>query len=86
MAYACPRCGSPVHRGRSRAAGFAGGIAGALIFAAFGSFQCQKCGKIPTNEFPPDVQTKARLNSVLMIGGAVLLIVVVVVLQMFLRS
>lgn len=86
MAYSCPRCGRPVQRGRSKAAGFAGGIAGALIFAAFGSFQCQGCGKIPMNEFPAEVRTKARLGSLAMVGGALLLIVLVIMLQVFMRS
>jgi hypothetical protein len=86
MGYACPRCGKPVKRGGSAAVGVAGGLAGALIYAAFGSFRCQGCGKIPMNEFPPDVRSKARLGSIALVGGAVLLIVLVIALQVYWRS
>lgn len=86
MAYACPRCGKPVRRGGSTAAGLAGGLVGALVYAAFGSFRCQTCGKIPMSEFPPEVRSKARLGSFALIGGAVLLIILVILLQAFLRS
>jgi hypothetical protein len=86
MAYSCPRCSQPVKRGQSGAAGFAGGIAGALIYAAFGSFQCKACGKIPMKEFPPEVRSKARMGSLALVGGALLLIVLVVLLQVYLRS
>ena len=86
MDYVCPRCGKPVKRGRSTAAGLAGGLAGALIFSAFGAFQCGTCGKIPMKEFPPEVQNKARMGSVALISVAVLLIVLVILLQVYLRS
>jgi hypothetical protein len=77
MAYACPRCGKPVKRGENKVAGFTGGLAGALLAAAFGSFQCAGCGKIPTKEFPAEVRSKARLGSLAMVIGALLLIVFV---------
>lgn len=51
MAYNCPRCSKPVQRGRSTAAGVAGGLVGALIYSAVGSFECSTCGKIPMSEF-----------------------------------
>ena len=86
MAYSCPRCNKPVQRGRSTAAGFAGGLVGALIYSAFGSFQCATCGKIPMNEFPAEVQSKARAGSAALIVGALLLLVFVIVLQVLLRS
>ena len=86
MDYSCPRCSKPVQRGRSTTAGVAGGLVGALIFSAFGSFQCASCGKIPMNEFPAEVRNKARAGSATLIVGALLLFVLVVVLQMALRS
>lgn len=86
MAYACPRCGKPVKRGGSAAAGALGGVAGMLIASAFGSFQCASCGKIATNEFPPEVQTKARMGSVVMVLIALGLIVVVGVVLAVMRS
>jgi hypothetical protein len=85
MAYQCPRCGGPVQRGASAAAGLAGGAVGALLYAAFGSFQCKSCGPIPRSEFPPEVQTKMTLGALALIGIAVVLLVVVIVLLILLR-
>ena len=78
MAYQCPRCGGDVQRGSNAAAGMAGGAVGALLYAAFGSFQCKKCGPIPKREFPPEVQQQMTLVSMGLIVGAVVLIVVVI--------
>jgi DNA-directed RNA polymerase subunit RPC12/RpoP len=86
MAYTCPRCSKPVQRGRSGVAGVAGGLVGALLYRAFGSFQCATCGKIPMNEFSAEVRNKARLGSIAMIAGALLLIVFVILLQAYLRD
>jgi hypothetical protein len=55
-----------------------GGAVGALLFAAFGGFQCKQCGSIPKREFPEDVQRQMTLGSVAMVGGAVLLIIIVI--------
>lgn len=78
MAYKCPRCGGDVQRGTSSAAGIAGGAVGALLYAAFGGFQCKTCGAVPKREFPEDVQRQMTLGSVGIVAGAVLLIVVVI--------
>jgi len=78
MAYRCPRCGGEVQRGANAAAGVAGGAVGALLYAAFGSFQCKKCGPIPKREFPPEVRQQMTLGSVGLIVGAIVLIVVVI--------
>lgn len=86
MAYECPRCGKVVKRGSSSTAGVAGGVVGALVFAAFASFQCETCGKIPMNEFPPDVRSKARFGSLAMVIGAIVLLVLVVSLLVYLKS
>jgi len=80
MAYQCPRCGQAVARGSSSTAGIAGGLVGALLYSAFGGFQCKKCGTIPKKEFPPEVQSKMMVGSLLMVGAAVLLLVGVIVL------
>jgi hypothetical protein len=85
MAYQCPRCGQPVQRGASPAAGLAGGAVGALLYAAFGSFQCKTCGPIPKKEFPPEVQTKMTLGTLALVGIAIVLLVVVVCLLILLR-
>jgi hypothetical protein len=80
MAYSCPRCGGPVKRQGSAVAGATGGMVGALLSSAFGSFECESCGKIPRKEFPEDVRQKMMLNSLLMVVGAIALFVVVIVL------
>ncbi|MBT3200826.1 MAG: hypothetical protein HN350_13025 [Phycisphaerales bacterium] len=78
MAYKCPRCGEPVQRGHSRGAQMAGGLVGALFYAAFGSFQCEGCGKIPGNEFPAEDRSKMRVGSLMLVGGAIVLFAAVV--------
>ncbi len=58
MAYQCPGCGQPVRRGYSRTAQHTAGLIGALFYAAFGSFQCAKCGTVARSEFPAEVRTR----------------------------
>jgi len=64
----------------------AGGLVGALLYSAFGSFECASCGKIPMSEFPAEVRSKARAGSVAMVLGALLLLVVVIVFLAALRG
>ncbi len=66
MAYLCPRCGSPVSRAYNSGAQFTAGLIGALFVAAFGSFGCQKCGKIPRAEFADADRRKMLTGSVIM--------------------
>ena len=77
MAYECPRCGQPVRRGYSATAQHAAGLIGALFYAAFGSFQCAKCGTIARAEFPSEVRNKMTTGSFLMALGGIALIIVV---------
>lgn len=77
MAYQCPRCGEAVQRGYSSGAQQAAGLVGALFYAALGSFQCAKCGKIPRKEFPPEDRTKMTTASFLMVIGAIALAIFV---------
>ena len=86
MAYQCPRCGGPVQRGASTTAHVAGGMVGALLYAAFGSFRCKKCGSIEKREFSPEVQQKMMLGSFALIGGAVILLALVVSLLFWLKT
>jgi hypothetical protein len=86
MAYKCPRCGDPVHRGSSSAVQVSAGLVGALIFAAFGSFQCKKCGKIAKSEFSPEDRNKMLVGSVALVGGAILVLIVVIVLLALINS
>jgi hypothetical protein len=78
MAYECPRCGQPVRRGYSSTAQHAAGLIGALFYAAFGSFQCAKCGTVARSEFPSNVRGKMATGSFVMVVGAIALIGVVV--------
>jgi hypothetical protein len=56
------------------------GLLGALIGAAFGPFQCKKCGVIPRNEFSPEVQKQMTVGSITLIGVAVAVLAAVIVL------
>jgi uncharacterized membrane protein YidH (DUF202 family) len=78
MTYQCPRCGDPVSRNYNRTAQMAGGLVGAMVVAAFGSFGCKKCGKIARGEFPAEVRNRMMLGSVGLIVGALVLFVVVI--------
>jgi len=79
MSYTCPRCGSPVQHGSHSSAALAVGLIGSLLMAAFGAFECKKCGKIPQSEFPPEVRSKIMMGSVGMAVGAVVLVIVLFV-------
>jgi len=46
-------------------------LVGALFYAAFGAFQCKKCGKIPRSEFPSGVQTKMASGTLIMALAAI---------------
>jgi WD40 repeat protein len=84
--YLCPRCGDPVFRGANPGAAVAGGLIGALLGMAFGSFQCKKCGPIPRREFPPAVRARMTQGSLILggiaVGALVLLIAVLVVIRL----
>ncbi len=67
MAYKCPRCGADVSRGYSGKAQIAAGLLGALFYAAFGAFQCKKCGKIARSEFASDVRAKMATGTLLLV-------------------
>ena len=78
MAHPCPRCGDPVQRGHSKGVQMAGGLVGALFYAAFGPLECKKCGKIPISEFPANVRGKIRSTSIVMVISAIALLVLVI--------
>ena len=69
MAYACPKCGNAVSRGYSSAAQGAAGLVGALVYAAFASFECKKCGKLARTEFP-DAPLAMNLDEALAFMGS----------------
>lgn len=85
MEYKCPRCGDPVQRGTSTTAGVAGGAIGALLYSAFGSFQCKKCGPIARSEFPEDVRKHMMLGTIGILAIIFVLLVVLVVVLVALR-
>jgi hypothetical protein len=88
MPYKCPNCGEPVRRGTKHSSGvqIAGGLIGALVYAcftaAFGAFQCKRCGEIPMNSFAATDRRKMMVGSLLLvlagvatvIGGGALLV------------
>lgn len=75
MAHKCPRCGEAVHRGYSGTAQAAAGLIGALFYAAFGPFECKRCGKIPFGDFPPETRKSIILMSTVMVIGAIGLVI-----------
>jgi hypothetical protein len=75
-----------VQRGSNAGVAVAGGLIGALIYSAFGSFQCKQCGAIPRSEFPPEVRQKMMTGSVMLIVGAVGALLLLIVLLVFLAS
>ena len=74
MAYECPRCGQSVKRGRSNVAQIGGGVVGAMVYAAFESFQCEKCGKIARKEFSIADQDRMMRGSIALAVGALVLL------------
>ena len=78
MAYKCPQCGQPVKRGHSSKAQIGAGLVGVLFYAAFGSFECEGCGKITRSEFPPEVRRKMAVGSISLAIGAIVLLVFVI--------
>jgi hypothetical protein len=75
--YCCPRCGGVLQRGSSFMAGVQGGLVGGLLYSAFSSLQCQKCGKIPSRELPKDARHEFWVGSLFMALGAILILIVV---------
>jgi hypothetical protein len=74
-----------VKRGSSSSAAVAGGLVGALLFAAFGDFQCKDCGKIPKSEFPEDVRSQMTRGSVMMVVIAFIVLALVICALAFLK-
>jgi hypothetical protein len=58
----------------------AAGLVGAAFYAAFGSFECGVCGKIPKSEFSPEDQQKMTNGTILLVPGGVALVAVIIVL------
>ena len=78
MAYKCPNCGGTVQRGSSDTARIGAGAVGALLYSAFGDFQCVACGPIRKGEFPLDVQKKIFRGSVLLVISGLAIIAFVI--------
>ena len=73
MAIQCPRCGQEVQQGSNTGAVIAFGLVGAMLHSAFGSYECWQCGKIPREEFPPEVRSQLATKAVALVVGAVVL-------------
>ena len=80
MTYSCPRCSQPVQRGHSTRAQIVGGLVGALLYGAFGDYQCKSCGKIARSEFPQEVRIRMNLGSLAMVLSAIVLVAIFVCL------
>jgi len=80
MEYRCPRCGGPVKKGYSGVARVAGGVMGNLFYAAFGSLQCAKCGKLARREFPQEARREMTMQTLLLVIPAVVLLIGLLVL------
>jgi hypothetical protein len=78
MAYTCPRCGDSIQRGYSGSAQVTAGLVGALFYAAFGAFECKKCGKISHSEFSPEVRVRITVGSLALIATAAMIAVGVI--------
>jgi len=95
MAYTCPKCGGPVQRGTHSGAAAVGGVVGAMLGAAFASFECPKdfasfeCpkdGVIERASFPPEVRSQMTRNSVLLGVGALVVLVAAIGLLVAINS
>lgn len=76
--YTCPTCGNALTRQSNNAAGATGGLVGVLLSIAFASYHCAQHGQIARSQFPGEVRTKMMLNTLLLIGAAVVLLIVVI--------
>ena len=84
MAVMCPRCGQhPLRRQSSGKAAALGGVAGALFAAAASAYHCPACGKIPSEELPPEIRSRKTIISVVMILIGLGLIALVIWLLVF---
>ncbi|MGL4554574.1 MAG: hypothetical protein ACRC33_25705 [Gemmataceae bacterium] len=63
---ACPRCGGPVAVG-SNPVLMQFGLIGMLIQLLTTSYGCPKCGPLKFREFPPEVRSKQRRGTLLVI-------------------
>jgi hypothetical protein len=78
MSYKCPKCGEPVSRGYSSSAQATAGLVGALFYAAFGAFECKKCGKIARSEFAEEDRNKMLVGTLGLVAAAIVLAIVVI--------
>jgi len=74
MAYGCPRCGGKVSRTYDRGSQEAAGLIGLLLVAAFGPFDCKRCGSIEFREFPAGARVRMVLGSVVLLVAALALV------------
>jgi endogenous inhibitor of DNA gyrase (YacG/DUF329 family) len=80
MAYKCPRCGGKVSRIYDRGSQEAAGLIGLLLVAAFGPFDCKRCGSLDFGEFPASARVQMVLGSVVLLVGALALVAAGIIL------
>jgi hypothetical protein len=55
-------------------------MVGALLYSAFASLECPKCGKIPSHMLSQDARHERWVGSFMLAAGAAVLLIVVVLL------
>ena len=55
-------------------------MVGSLLYAAFSSLECPKCGKIPSKMLPRDARHELWVGSFFLVAGAAVLLIVVMLL------
>ena len=78
--FVCPICGGVLQRGSSTTAGLTGGMVGGLLYAAFASLECPKCGKVPSKMLPRDIRHEHWVVSFFLAACAAVLLIVVMLL------
>lgn len=80
----CPRCGGPVAVGTNPVL-MQFGLIGMIIHMLTTSYSCPQCGPIKFREFPEEVRSRSRLNTLLGVLAFVALVAVVVVVVVWLN-
>ena len=84
MAYPCPHCNQPVRRASSEGVFSQHGLVATLFCSALADFECNRCGKILQEEFPPEAQQQMTRGSYSLVAvGAGLAAAVLVVSALF---
>jgi hypothetical protein len=78
--YSCPECGGRVHRDHSEGAQKWFGVAGALLYMAFGSLYCDNCGEIKRREFPAWDRFRLIFGSLMLVFTGIAVVILCIYL------